>query len=255
MTPGAPPAAAHTSGLGVLHWLLGGQSVIVILLSLNRLSPWTRGVALPHEGLRWVDVTNMLVWPLVSSALSYGALRWIEGGRGSIWWHGLLLLVSVYLLAAGYGNHEVTNYLHQRFCAGDGMGPESRVLDARLCEIVVYNDDDFSHLVFFVGFVGVTLALLVAQAAHPRAGSLPARDRALLGANAVFLGLAVFANLAFEETGLDLPVVLLVAALAAALWRRARRRGDSVPVVAYTLAAYAPSGLAVAVAKLSGLSQ
>jgi hypothetical protein len=235
--------------LTTLHWLLAGQSLLVILLSVNRLSSLTQGYALPHEGLRWVDLTNMLVWPLASTALSYGVLRWIERGRTSVWWHGLLLLVSVYLLAAGYGNHEVTNYLHQRFCPDAGPA-----LDARLCDVVIYNDDDFSHLVFFAGFIGVNLALLLAQAAHPRQGAMGSRHWLLLAANAFFVAVAVFANLAFEATGLDLPVVILVALLAAWLLWRAHRAGRSVPVVAYTLMAYAPSAAAVAVAKAAGLS-
>ena len=235
--------------LTTLHWLLAGQSLLVILLSVNRLSSLTQGYALPHEGLRWVDLNNMLVWPLASTALSYGVLRWIERGRASAWWHGLLLLVSVYLLAAGYGNHEVTNYLHQRFCPDAGP-----TLDATLCEIVIYNDDDFSHLVFFAGFIGVNLALLLAQAAHPREGAIGAKDWMLLSANALFVAVAVFANLAFEATGLDLPVVILVALLAAWLLWRAYRAGRSVPVVAYTLLAYAPSAAAVAVAKAAGFS-
>lgn len=245
----ARPLQADPAPLSTLHWLLAGQSLVVVLLSVNRLSSLTLGYALPHEGLRWVDLTNMLVWPLISAALSYATLRWIERGRDSRWWHGLLFVLSVYLLAAGYGNHEVTNYLHVRFCLPPAPGvPE------KLCEIVVYNDDDFSHLVFFAGFVGVNLALMLAQAAHPRAGRLAARDWLLLAANAAFVGLAVFANLAFEDTGFDLPVVVLVALLAAWLLLRAGRAGRSVPVVAYSLIAYAPSAVAVAVAKLAGLS-
>jgi hypothetical protein len=244
----AVPVADRPAPLAALHWLLAGQSLIVVLLSLNRLTSLTQGYALPHEGLRWVDLTNMLVWPFLSVALSYGTLRWIERGRRAVWWHGLLFALSVYLLAAGYGNHEVTNYLHVRFCGAAATAPD------RLCEVVAYNDDDFSHLVFFAGFVGVNLALVIAQAAHPRAGALPSRDRALLTANAAFVALAVFANLAFEDTGLDLPVVVLVALLAAGLLWRARRRGESVPLVAYSLMAYGSSAVAVAVAKLAGLS-
>jgi hypothetical protein len=238
---------AERPSLAPLHWLLGGQSLIVVLLSVNRLSSLTLGYALPQEGLRWVDLTNMLVWPLASAALSYLTLRWVERRRDSRWWHGMLFVVSVYLLAAGYGNHEVTNYLHVRFCLGDAPAvPEP------LCRIIVYNDDDFSHLVFFAGFVGVNLALMLAQAAHPLPGRLALRDAMLLAFNAGFVALAVFANLAFEDTGLDLPVVVLVALLAAWLLLRAWQRGESVPMVAYSLMAYAPSALAVAAVKLAG---
>jgi hypothetical protein len=254
-----------------------GQSLLVVLLSVNRLSPLTLGYALPHEGLRWVDLANMLVWPLLSAALSYGTLHWIEAGaltpvdagasgrRPGVRpgrWYGLLLLLSVYLLAAGYGDHEVTNYLHTRFCPETPAGAAASMpaggageatLDT-LCAIVAYNDDDFSHLVFFAGFVGVNLALLLAQAAMPYPGTLTGRDWALLAVNALFIALGVFANLAFEATGLDLPVVVLVALLALWLWWRARRRGEQVPVVVYSLLAYGPSALAVALAKLAGVS-
>jgi hypothetical protein len=242
-TPTAPPPRVR---FATLHWLLAGQSLLVILLSINRLSTLTLGYALPHEGLRWVDLTNMLVWPFLSVALSYATLRWIEGDAPARPWHGLLLLLSVYLLAAGYGNHEITNYLHARFCP---RGPVSDI-----CDIVIYNDDDFSHLVFFAGFIGINLALLLAQAAHPRPGAFGRFDTMLLAANALFLGLGIFANLAFEETGLDLPVVLLVTALAAWFWWRARQQGQSVPVITYTLLAYVPSTIAVAIAKLTGLT-
>jgi hypothetical protein len=195
----------------------------------------------------------MLVWPFASVALSYGTLRWIEGGRRLPTRYGLLLLLSVYLLAAGYGDHEVTNYLHARFCA-DGASPASSAAADQLCSIVRYHDDDFSHLVFFAGFIGINLALIWAQAARPRLEALGAWDRPLLVANALMIGLAVFANLAFEATGLDLPVVALVTLLALWLWWRARARGETVPVVFYSLVAYAPSTLAVAAAKLAGWS-
>jgi hypothetical protein len=258
-TTASPETVPGTAGrapvrLAPLHWLLAGQSLVVLLLSVNRLSPLTQGFALPHEGLRWVDLTNMLVWPLASVALSYGTLRWIEQGRPAQARHGLLLILSVYLLAAGYGNHEVTNYLHTRFCLDAPAGAGGAGLPDRLCEIVIYNDDDFSHLVFFAGFVGVTLALLLAQAAHPRRDSPAPLDGALIVVNALVIALGVFANLALEATGLDLPVVILVAVLAGGLWWRARQRGEHVPVVVYAALAYGPSAVAVALAKLAGLS-
>lgn len=244
--------AGAAAGLARLHWLLAGQSLLVVLLSVNRLSSLTQGYALPYEALRWVDLTNMLVWPFASVALSFGTLRWIEGGRRLPARYGLLLLLSVYLLAAGYGDHEVTNYLHGRFCA-DGASPGTPAA-GQLCTIVSYHDDDFSHLVFFAGFIGINLALILAQAARPHREPLGAWDRPLLVANALMIGLAVFANLAFEATGLDLPVVALVALLAFWLWWRARSRGETVPVVFYSLVAYAPSALAVAIAKLASVS-
>lgn len=67
----------------------------------------------------------------------------------------LVFIVGLYLLGASYGDHEVANYLHHRFCPED---PTSS-----LCRIVIFNDDEFSHRVFFTGFVMVNTALLFLQ--------------------------------------------------------------------------------------------
>ncbi|MGH2523931.1 MAG: hypothetical protein ACRDH2_15605 [Anaerolineales bacterium] len=52
--------------LATLHVLLAVQSLVVILVSINRLSPLTLGYVLPNEFLRWVDLNNMLILPLIS---------------------------------------------------------------------------------------------------------------------------------------------------------------------------------------------
>ena len=44
-----------------IHILLGIQSIIGILVSLNRLGPWTLGYVLPNQFLRWVDLNNILL--------------------------------------------------------------------------------------------------------------------------------------------------------------------------------------------------
>ena len=133
--------------------------------------------------------------------------------------------MGVYLLGVGYGAHEVTNYLHARFCA-DGAGD--------LCRIVAFNDDAFSHWVFFTGFVLVNVALLLVQDLFPAQQPPGRADSLLLVANGVFIGLGVFANLACEAIGLDLYIVALLAAFSAALfWRRGRQ-----PLTIYYLTAY-----------------
>lgn len=221
------------AGLGGLHGLLAVQSLVVVLLSINRLSPLTLGYVAPNEFLRWVDFNNMLVLPLISLVASYLLLRRLElsdqtGARDGRWHVALSLtfIVGAYLLAASYGDHEVTNYLHARFCQPD---PGSD-----LCRIVIFNDDEFSHWVFFAGFVLINGALLLMQAVFPHRSPLAPLDRALLIANGVFIGLGVFANLAFEVIGLDLYVVAFLALLAAFLfWRRGPQ-----PLTLYYATAY-----------------
>ena len=213
-----------------IHTLLGVQSLVAILVSINRLGTWTLGYVLPNQFLRWVDFNNMLILPLISVVASYLLKKTIEyespqrEGRSHIAWN-LVFIVGLYLLAASYGDHEVTNYLHQRFCGSD------RTSD--LCRIVIFNDDEFSHWIFFTGFVMVNAAILFIQNLFPHQANITNTDFALLGLNALFLGAGVFANLGFEEIGLDLYIVALLALISAyLLWRR----GKQPMFIYYTLA-------------------
>ena len=216
-----------------IHLLLGIQSLVAILVSFNRLGTWTLGYVLPNEFLRWVDFNNMLVLPLISVVASYLLKKTIEynapqrESKLHIVWN-LVFIVGLYLLAASYGNHEVTNYLHQRFCATD--------TPSDLCRIITFNDDEFSHWVFFTGFVMGNVAILFIQNLFPHQGKITNTDLALLALNALFLGAGVFANLGFEELGLDLYVVAVLAVLAAyLLWRRGRQPMFIYYTIAYWL--------------------
>lgn len=216
-----------------IHTLLGIQSLVGILVSINRLGTWTLGYVLPNEFLRWVDFNNMLVLSLVSLVALYLLKKAIEydspareGGVHLAW--NLVFIIGLYLTAASYGDHEVTNYLHQRFCATDTTSD--------LCRIVIFNDDEFSHWVFFTGFVMVNVAILFLQNIFPHREKLSNIDVALLSLNAVFLGAAVLANLGFEEIGLDLYVVVLLALVSIyLLWRGGRQPMFIYYTVAYWL--------------------
>jgi len=214
-----------------IHSLLAVQSVVAILVSINRLGTWTLGYVLPNEFLRWVDLNNMLVLPLISLVAFYLLKKTIEydsptrEGRTHLTIN-LIFIVGLYFLGASYGDHEVTNYLHTRFCLQDSTSD--------LCRIVIFNDDEFSHWIFFTGFVMVNAALLFLQMVFPYRGEVTTGDASLLIGNAVFLAAGIFANLGFEEIGLDLYVVALLAILSVyLLWRRGKQ-----PLFIYYTAAY-----------------
>jgi hypothetical protein len=215
-----------------LHVLLAVQSANVVLVSVNRLSTLTTRYVAANEFLRWVDLINLLVVPLISVSVSYLIKHDLEAqadARNPVigrWLANLLFVIGVYLLGAGYGAHEVTNYLHGRFCLNGDEFP--------LCGIIAFNDDEFSHWVFFAGFVLMNAALMALQALLPHRGKLSARDAGLIAFNGLFIALGVFANLAFETIGLDLYVVALLALLAIALLWRMR----SQPLLIYFAVAF-----------------
>lgn len=214
-----------------IHLLLAVQSVLAILVSINRLGTWTLGYVLPNEFLRWVDFNNMLVIPLISLVATYLLKKTIEynsparEGRAHITWN-LVFIVGLYFTAVSYGDHEVTNYLHTRFCLQDTISD--------LCRIVIFNDDEFSHWIFFTGFTMINAAILFLQDLFPHKEQLKGSDVGLLLLNSLFLGVGVMANLGFEEIGLDLYVVAVLAMISAfLLWKRGKQ-----PMFIYYTAAY-----------------
>jgi len=214
-----------------IHVLLGVQSLLAILVSINRLTKLTEGYVLPNEFLRWVDFNNMLILPLISLAATYLLKKTIEynsparEGRAHIAWN-LVFIIGLYLTAASYGDHEVTNYMHARFCLNDTTSD--------LCRIVIFNDDEFSHWIFFTGFIMVSTAILFIQDLFPHKENLKGSDIGMLLLNSLFLSAGVMANLGFEEVGLDLYVVALLALISAfLLWKRGRQ-----PMFIYYTAAY-----------------
>jgi hypothetical protein len=246
MAPVNSPGAGPDPSLRVTHLLLSVQSLVVVLVSVNRLTTLGEAYVLPNEFLRWIDLNNMVLAlvsllafyllkrHLTSSAPAATAARW---GSTAL---GLAFVLGAYLLAASYGDHETTNYLHVRFCPPEDTG--------KLCEIIRYHDDGFSHLLFFAGFTIINLVVMLTQVRHPARCPLTAPHAAALAGNALFIAAGIAANLAFEPIGYDLYVVAAVAAAAVGLL--IRHRGQ--PILVYYTVAYV-LGLAVTAAlKLAG---
>ena len=206
------PAARGWTGL---HVLLSVQSLLIVLVSINRLSALTTGYVAANQFLRWVDLNNMVL-RLFAVLVYHLLVRYLERRSGSARDAlGVVFVIGAYLYAASYGSHEVTNYLHVRFC------PDTA---SDLCRIVAFNDDQFSHLLFFAGFIVLNVVVMLTQALSPDPGRSSRGDNVLIVVNALFVAAGVVANLAFEEIGLDLYVVAAVAVFALVLlWRQPRQ--------------------------------
>jgi hypothetical protein len=221
-----------------LHVLLGVQSLLLVLGSVNRLSSATGATVLPHDSLRVVEVVNLLVVPPLSALAFYLLLEHLLDRARPAARRALRLgfFASLYLFALSYGIHEPANFVHERFCSSD---------TGALCEAVAYHDDGLSHLLFFAGFAGIAAVLLAGQAAGG-GRALAGRDLALVLANASLVAAAIVANLAFEPIGLDLVPVAAIAALA--LWLL-RRHGPR-PVTVSFACSYVVGLLAVVVLRI-----
>jgi len=194
-----------------VHLLLTGLSITILLLSFNRLTSFTLSYLQPYDFLRWLDFNAMIPIPLLSIIIYYLLLREVtyesKFKKTKLYiFLFLLFITGVYLFGVSSGNHEVTNYLNTRFC-------ERGTIDSPLCNIIAYNDDEFSHIVYYLGFVFMNMVLLLMEYNMPRKKGMIRKDYIFVSANALFIGLGIFANLAFEEIGIDLYVFGFLMAL------------------------------------------
>lgn len=219
-----------------IHLILTGLSLTILLLSLNRLASFTQGYLQPHDFLRWLDFNAMLPIPLISIVLYYLLKRQIvydSPFRKSRWYVALAILFisGIYLFGAGSGDHEVTNYLNTRFC-------DRGAIHSTLCNIISYNDDAFGHLVYYAGFIAINSSLILMEYNMPHKRQVRRRDLGLISLNGLFIGLGIFANLAFEEIGLDLVFFGSIMLLALYLLFLTKRKITELPVTYYFGFAY-----------------
>src|SRR3989344_5129113 len=220
----------------IFHILLTGLSATIVALSINRLTPITQQYLQPYDYLRVMDFLAMIPIPLASSLLYFLLKENIiaHGRAARVAYAGvlnLLLITGIYLFAAGSGTHEVTNYLNIRFCDSGGSATP-------ICRIIVYNDDEFSHYVYYAGFILLNVALMGFEYFHPRSNTISRRDVFGISANSLIIGLGIFANLAFEEIGIDLYIFGAVMLLALWLLFKGKHKPAHLPVTMYFAISY-----------------
>lgn len=212
-----------------IHLILTGLTLSIILLSVNRLTMATQAYMQPFEFLRFMDFFAMIPIPLMSVLLYVLLKEHIT--KSTHIGYTLILITGIYLFAAGSGDHEVTNYLNMRFC-------ESGKTTTPICRIISYNDDEFSHYVYYAGFILLNIGLMLYEYTYPRAKHMTGKDIAAVAANSFMIGLGIFANLAFEDIGIDLYIFGSVMFLSLCLLYKGKQPPAHLPVTMYFAIAY-----------------
>jgi len=173
-------------------------SVSILLLTLNRKTNITQGLLQPFEFLRWQDFHAMITIPLLITVVYTLLFVQITLRQSKIHNKFAYFLTSfaigLFLYGVSSGNHEVTNYLHHRFCILD---------ETKICQIISFNDDNFSHLVFYISSVILTVTLLLYESSQPERKALSKTQHWIILVNAILIGFGIFINLAFENLGVD----------------------------------------------------
>lgn len=223
---------------GRLHLLLTLDSLVVVLISVNRKADGMLAPVADNGFLRRVEANNMLLGLCTVLLYYLVAAHLVTGSRHQVRPRAVLALGAVFILGAylyalSLGDHEITNYLHGRFCA-ESL-PE-------VCRVIAFNDDVFSDVVFLLGFTLLNVTIMLTQLLFPTDRAPRPWDNVLLVVNALFIGAGITANLAFEKAGFDTLVIGATAVVALFLLLRAPRQ----PMLRFYAVAYT-AGLLVTV--------
>nr|WP_296071109.1 hypothetical protein [uncultured Actinoplanes sp.] len=208
------------------------NSLLVVLVTVERTTPITRVVLQPHAFLSLHQLVQTCVLILASVVTLYWTFHAVSGPRHR--WLSIIFVAGTYLYGAGEGLHELASYLLQSRCGGS------------LCDSLFVDDFYTGNILFFVGAFLMTASLLIAERLQP-SSTFGRRDVALLSVNAVVFAATVVAYAAFDTVlvGLVFALVTMVFSLAMAI--PVRREPLRHPVTLYTVITYTV-GSVVAVA-------
>jgi hypothetical protein len=224
------------------------NSLLVVLVSIERFSATTRVILQPHSFLSLHQLVQTCVLILAGTVTTFwtffvvtGRLRGLTP-RATIWL-GIAFVTGTYLYGAGEGLHEVSSYVLNSQCSN----PDHPV--GNLCGGLFVNDFYTGNILFFVGGFVTTAVLLVAERLHPNP-TFGRRDTVLLIVNAVIFAATVVAYAGFDTVVVGLVFSLVTLAFALVMWLPKRRESLRFPVTLYTVITYVLGSLVAVVVRL-----
>ena len=211
------------------------NSLVVVLVTIERFSPTTRIVLAPHAFLSLHQLVQTVVLILASVVLAMllfwetsGHLKALPG-RSAVWL-SVVFVAGAYLYGAGEGLHELASYLLGSRCDTDHPVGD-------LCGGLFVNDFYTGNILFFTGAALLTGVPIIAERLNDapdlrRPATLP------LILNAIVYSLTVVAYAAFDTVlvGTVFAVVMLI--FTATMWLPIRSNAFRYPIATYWFITY-----------------
>jgi hypothetical protein len=183
------------------------QAAIVLVAGLNLEMKLTKQLVLGIPFVRLREMISLLVVVPATVATTFNILWILENGRKDAKWPITLFLVSVCLLGISMGVHEPVNALPP--------------LSIKLAPAMHFWDEQFSHAVFYVAYVGCSASLLWSQARNPLSSAMCMRDTVTFSIVAVLAGTGILLTLlSGGNIRIDLAVIMLTLGVAELLRKR-----------------------------------
>ena len=212
-------------------------SIVLILGGINRLAPWFRSPFLGCEFFLVRDVISIFgITPLI--ALILWNLNYILQPANRI--AQAIFLFFIVIFSVSMGAHDVTNTL--------GMARD--IVPLKVFMTMDFVDNKLTHDTFFASFAGMTVVLLIGQVGNPLEKPMSVSSLVFALASAAMVGLVIFANMAFEKTGVDIIVGLSIQVIGILLWLKKRKSILCLPIVMFFLVSFSLGFIGASLFKL-----
>ena len=209
-------------------------SVLVLLVTIERFSFTTSVVLAPYSFIRLHELIQGPILLTLFLVVSTFVLRELSHGFKTLrYWILALFVAGAYLYGLGEGWHEVTSFTLNQYCEVQNISDD-------LCGGLFINDYYTGNILFFVGGIGMAVALMILERLNPGRG-WDNRNVVIGAVNGFIYSFTFFAYAAFDVVlvGLYSTVALMLISLVLLIgvvkqWRR--HPYISYSAFAYTLA-------------------
>jgi hypothetical protein len=183
-------------------------SVLVLLVTIERFSFTTTILLPPYSFIRLHELVQGPILLTLFLVVSTFVLRELSHGFKTLPYALLALFVAgAYVYGLGEGWHEVTSFTLNQYC-------DVHNISGDLCGGLFVNDYYTGNILFFIGGIGMAVALMILERLNPRSG-WDNRNVIIGAVNSFIYSFTFFAYAAFDLVlvGLYSTVALMLISL------------------------------------------
>jgi hypothetical protein len=206
-------------------------SAVVLLVTIERFSFTTTIVLTPYRFIRLHELVQgpilLTLFLLVSTFVLWELSHEFKTLRYSLL---ALFVVGAYLYGLGEGWHEVTSFTLNQYC-------DVQNISGDLCGGLFINDYYTGNILFFVGGIGMAVALMILERLNP-SSSWDNRNVVIGAVNSVIYSFTFFAYAAFDLVLVGLYSTVTLMLISLVLLAPVVKHWRQHPYISYSAFAY-----------------
>lgn len=206
-------------------------SVLVLLVTIERFSFTTTILLQPYSFIRLHELVQGPILLTLFLVVSTFVLRELSHGFKTLpYWLLALFVAGAYIYGLGEGWHEVTSFTLNQHC-------EVPNISGDLCGGLFVNDYYTGNILFFLGGIGMAVALMILERLSPGTG-WDNRNIVIGAVNSFIYSFTFFAYAAFDLVLVGLYSTIALMLISLALLAGVIRSWRQHPYISYSAFAY-----------------